>query len=442
MAKGIVQRIKSALGIDEAVETGVVEYNDGVITFAPTIKKRVFPLNAYRLFSEVSVIFDAVDKIAKKGSSIIPVLKDTDDKIEKSNPLLDVIKNAEASFMSELLISQEITAESWIVARGNIKSVPLELVAVRSYEITQGYTTRLIGGMPEMLYTDSKQDKRPYTRKLYGTQYRYVSADGLNELIPIIGNRYINDWRGLSKLSPLVQETFHITSGNKHNSSVLNNGMTSSIILGPKAEEIEEEDGAELRKVLRENYQGSMNAGKPLILPMPMDLVSQSSSNKDMDYINLIDVDETRIYRVFNIPLALVKSKTMTQSNYTASMPYLYSDAVIPAYTFIMDALTKAMKDRSKLGDFRLTYDKFSIPALQIAQTEQMKALKEVGVLKVDEVRSIGGYEAVSGGDVVLVNGGLIPLENVGVEVTTEYPDDKSIADKLANYEKSFGEEK
>jgi len=402
---------------------GILKINDGVIQFYETPKRKVYPKNAYNLFQEVSVIFDAVDKISSKAGTIKPIIKNPDGTIDRDHKFLKLLND---DIVKNLVLSQELTTESWLVARGNPSREPLELTTVRSYEIEVVSVDMRSGTMPAIIKTNSANDKRTYKREAVGLDHKYISEDGLNELIPIIGNKAVDDWRGLSKLSPLVQETLHIKRGNEHNNNVLKNGLTNSATFAPdKGETLDDIEVTMIKDSLINHYSGSQNAGKPLILPLGMNLVSQASNNKDMDYINLIDVDETRIFRLFNIPLPLVKSQSMTKSNFESAMPYLYSEAVLPVYSFILNSISQALFSRYRdLENKTLTFDEFSITALRSSHIETMKKLKETSVNTTNEIRTLGGYESIDDGGDVLINAGLIPLSDLGVEEIPTYSSD------------------
>jgi phage portal protein BeeE len=219
----------------------------------------------------------------------------------------------------------------------------------------------------------------------------------------------------------LVEEVKHIRKGNEHNTSLLNNGLNSSVIMSPDLSELDEDKGAELANYLKKHHQGSNNAGKPLIMPLPMKVIGQAGNNKDMDYIALIDIDETRVYRTFNIPLALVKTQSMTYSNYEASTPYLYTDAILPVYSSIAEGITNGLFDRyPDLKNMVLTYDKFGIPAMESVFIKSMKELAGTGV-SLNELRSKGGYSPVENGDKPLITAGLKPYDQE--DLYSSYPD-------------------
>jgi len=388
----------------------IVRLNDGSIEYVSQAPKISTPHMSYRMFEGVSVVYDAVDKIASRVSSLSLVTKNQEKEVVQS-PEIEVFQKNKTKLWLEMSTSLELTGECFVVLRGRVDRPPLEMQCIEPFAVSSG-EAKIGQEMPDSIRTDSLKDRRTY----YNQDGRYISQDGLNELLPIVKRSRMNTWRGLSKLSPLVQEVLHIDSGNSHNSALLRNGLKNSIILSPTEGDIDIEEGNALKDTLERYHKGSNNAGKPLILPRSFALVSTAGNTRDMDYMALIDTDENRIYRIFNVPLPLVKSGTMTQSNYEVAIPFLYTDAVIPAFSFIAEALTEAViKNRYKSKNI-LTYDEFNIPALNLYQVSLMRSLKETGSVSVNEVRSRGGYAPVDGGDEVMVNSGSVKLSDMDSE--------------------------
>jgi phage portal protein BeeE len=187
--------------------------------------------------------------------------------------------------------------------------------------------------------------------------------------------------------------------------------MTSSSVFSPENHEVDVKDGERLSDMLKRHHQGVGNAGKPLILPQAFKLIDKSTTNKDMDYMMLIDVDENRVYRLFNIPLPLVKSSTMTQSNYETAIPFLYSDAVLPTFNNIAEELTMKLLGRFKTKEV-LSFDEFDIPALNAYQVKIMGDLSKTNAVTTNEIRKRGGYEQKPEADEIMISAGLVKLND------------------------------
>jgi len=401
--------------IEQAKQAEAV--NQGVIIFGESLDHRISPQKSYLLYEKVSIIFDAVDKVASKGADLSLVIKDKDRNVVRDSEILNLLNKpnsmkTKTSFWNEVLTSFTLTNEAWFVARGNVKYPPLAIDFIEPYDVIE-ISKSSNEPMPMTIKTQSDKDRRTYYRELIDGEYRFFSKDGLNELIPVIGKNYSNSWRGMSKLSPLIEEVIHIKEGNKHNRALLENGMNASIIIAPDNDEIDEDETDDLRKQIKAKHQGSGNAGNVLMLPMSFKLVDKSASNRDMDYMQLIDTDESRVFRLFNIPLPLVKSTNMTQSNYEVAVPALYSDAVLPIFNQVAEEITAKILRRYKLkkGEY-LTFDEFNIPALNNYQVKLMNELIKTNSVTINEVRSRGGLEKVDGADDVMISANMIRLQD------------------------------
>lgn len=410
----------NAVKADVADSTrSIFTYNDGIINFDISYGHKLSASKVYDIYEKDAVVFDAVDKIASRVAGLTIISKDADDEIVSRSKLEILLKNpnghqTKTDFIMDVATSLLLKEESWLVARGRVSSEPLELDFIKPYEIQESWTTG--SKMPEMIKTDSPLDKREYKLTEEKGMMRYLDEDGLNELIPIIGKKYKNDWRGLSRLSPLVMEISHIRSGNIHNKSLLNNGINPSLILSAE-NNINTDVGEELADLLHRNYAGATKSGKPLLLPRKFHLLSKGGSTKDMEYMQLIDVDETRIYRLYNVPLPLVKAQSMTQSNYEQAVPAFYSEAVFPLFNYIAEQLTLKLGFRFGKDLPKLTYNQFDIPALNAEQVGLMSKLKSTNAVSTNEIRQKGGYKPTNKsddvGDKILIPANMVDLEDV-----------------------------
>ncbi len=403
--------------------------NNGVIRFMKGAAVSITPHTAYRLHERVSTVMDAVGKISRRVADLELILKKGDENITE-HPALDMLSGGNTTkqkFWKEIMIAFLLTEEAYFIVRGNVNFEPLEIVPIKPFEIVS-ITGKKINGMPVTISTNSDADKREYNLTEDKGKFRYIDDAGLNELVPIVGDSKRSSWRGLSRLNSLIEETAHIEKGNIHNTSLLDNNLSSSHVFSPE-DEIDESTGELLKDALKEHYTGSSNAGKPLILPVKMNLVSENKSTKDIEYISLIDVDETRIYRAYDIPLPLIKTKSMTRSNYESAIPYLYMDAVLPNFRYIAEFITKKILFRYKdIEDYKLACDIFAIPAMQGMQIEMMDKMNKTNSLTPNEIRAKGGYEAIDNGDKIIMPGTLTTIDDIAEqEMIPEYPEEPTI---------------
>jgi hypothetical protein len=70
----------------------------------------------------------------------------------------------------------------------------------------------------------------------------------------------------------------------------------------------------------------------------------------------------------------------------------------------------------------RLCVDIDAVAALEPRRAERNKTLDTLQSISTNEKRMAMGYESVEGGDVLLVNSGLIPLDMAGADIPSLTP--------------------
>jgi len=411
------------------------------------IPVNVQPRLAYYLSERSSDLGNAVNMISSSLSGIKRGLKTGDNDVVYEHPLLDLL-NAPGEGYSGSQIFKEIsesfllTQEAWLVARGNINREPISLTYIRPYDVNVVFDGS--DGLPQYITTMSNRDRRTYYRDGSGPAMRFIDKLKLNEIFPIIGSvSVVDDWRGRSPLVKLFYDLKMSTDGKRHNVSLINNGLRTTGILSPKpmteggtSQKWSADSVTNLEKKLRAFHQGAGNAGNVLILSSPADLQAMSQNNRDMDFMALLQNSKESIYNMYRIPLPMVLSNAMTLDNYTTANRVYYTKAVFPIFDSICDGIMNTLGDRYGFdGNTKMTFNDASIRDLQSVMVENMRILKDTEVLAVNEIRAIGGFEGVEGGDEVLVSSNKIPLISVSTPISfsdTEPPDmtDEPIIDE------------
>jgi len=174
----------------------------------------------------------------------------------------------------------------------------------------------------------------------------------------------------------------------------------------------------------RTYYEGPNNANKTLLVKGDkVDYKETSQSNHDMQVVDNKKDSKKTVTQRFNIPIALLDQQSQTYNNLQTAQFSLYTSAVLPMANLIFETFTDIFQAR-KSGNApilpenqRITFDENSIPALQLRKNEELKTLKDVGVLTINEIRARAGYEKLTGGDVLYQPATLLP---VGTDRFTE----------------------
>jgi phage portal protein BeeE len=217
---------------------------------------------------------------------------------------------------------------------------------------------------------------------------------------------------------PLYYDIEQYIASGTHNRSLLLRGARPGGTFSHNGEvPLTDKQFKRMQDQIDQYYVGANNAGRPLFLEN-IEYTEHIVHNKDMDYATLVANARSAIYRQFRIPLPLVESSTMTHNNYETAQVALYEKAVLSVTDKLYEQLTLALMYRYEEDwqRYELAYDKASIPALQLRQTETVKTKKQINVHTINELRADFGDEPLPGGDVLMRPSNEIPaLEEDGI---------------------------
>ncbi|MGG3737205.1 phage portal protein [Aeribacillus pallidus] len=247
--------------------------------------------------------------------------------------------------------------------------------------------------------------------------YEYKIDDGLKQEFPAdVVTHFklfsaLNDFYGLSPIQVAARGIDADNFANKWNASMFQNGarpsgaMITDNTLG-------DEQYKRLKEQIREQYSGSSNAGKPMLLEGGLDWKEMSLSPKDMDFIESKKMSRLEICAAFGVPPEIVGDmEHATYSNYQEARKAFYQETVIPILIKIRDRLNSTLV--KKFGEnLYLDIDKDGIDALQEERDKVWdRVIRAVdrGILMVNEARREMGYEEIEGGNVRYVPTNVLP---------------------------------
>jgi phage portal protein BeeE len=373
--------------------------------------------NAYDYYAKTEPIRDSIDKI-KRAVAALPLVVtslDGDDSFQDKHPVLDYLKAQKSEILlSELAMSSLLTEEMWAVGRGlSLNKEPLELIPIRPYDVYVESALDDADGLPYVLRVDSPKDQRRYFKHWIGDQVRFLDTDSdmnsANELFYSVGTAEpVEQFRGLSRLTALKFDADNIFYGNIHNSALLKNRMRPGAIIAPKDNANASQSKFETLVKSIKVFQKLENRGKSAVLNGAIELFKVMEKNVDADYLNLTDKAENRVYSLYNIPLPLVNTKTMTLSNYESAQFAFYDAAVTPESNIVFNFLSDILKLRAAF-DQKIGFNPHAVKALQQRQAERMKDLRASQALSTTEIRATAGYPEKPEKGEVLVSSTLVP---------------------------------
>jgi HK97 family phage portal protein len=191
-------------------------------------------------------------------------------------------------------------------------------------------------------------------------------------------------------------------AASKWNKSLLDNAARPSgalVYAGPDGALLSDAQFERLKHELETTYQGSANAGRPLLLEGGLDWKAMSLSPKDMDFLALKHSAAREIALAFGVPPMLLGIPgDNTYSNYQEANRALWRETVIPLASRIASAIGQWLSPT--YGDeLRLAVNTDSVEALGADRAALWQRIADATFLTLNEKRIALGYSPVEGGD-------------------------------------------
>lgn len=178
------------------------------------------------------------------------------------------------------------------------------------------------------------------------------------------------------------------------------------------------------KKELKELYQGSDNARRPVVVGGKAKWTPMSLSAAEMDFIQSRKMTREEILAVYGIPHPMVGIyDKATLANIETARVIFWKDTIIPILDEIQSELNLQLAWSEYGDDIRIRHDVSEIDAMQDSLTDNItnaKGLWSMGVPFNEINKRLGlGFDDLEGGDAGYIPGGLIPTDlefNVNVD--------------------------
>lgn len=406
------------------------------LEFAIRGGERITASQAMEFYRKNSSIATAIDLIAGSVEQIQPVLKNEKDKLDKNHEVIDLLRNPNgfqiwAQFIGEVARHYLAKHDSHIFAVGSLRLPPIELFPMKPQNISVLPDIR--DGFPDKYIVPMGIGKGTYGRaESLKTGARFYDGN-LKELYHIMGfSSRVNSIEGDSPIEAAALSAKQQIESSIHNLQILRHGGRLSLIFSFKDGDLMGSDQhAERKKQINEDFAGSDNAGKIAVTSgAEVEIKEVGKTNKDMDFVKLLEIAERSIYLRYNIPLPLVTIKASTFNNMRTGIEMLYDLAVLPLTDYLLSNMSKFLLPRFGLDPSRnqITYDPDTITALMDRRLEQLKKRKDVNIETINELRTLlPNREPIEGGDTLYQAANQVP---VGQDLYTE--DNLETADEKA----------
>lgn len=166
----------------------------------------------------------------------------------------------------------------------------------------------------------------------------------------------------------------------------------------------------ELKQWVDEEYSGTANVGRPLLLEGGMDWKQLALTPQEAAWLEGQSHATRKIAHVLGYPSVLLgDSSDKTFSNYREARKALYEEAVLPRLDMLRNKLNTWLVPRFG-DDLMLAYDVDDIEALHEERDKEWGRIDASSELTLNEKREAKGYPPHPDGDVILVPATMIPV--------------------------------
>lgn len=237
----------------------------------------------------------------------------------------------------------------------------------------------------------------------------------------------LSDWYGMS---PIEAGAYAIDQNNESMSwmqALLQNSARPSGALTVKdGGTLAEENYNRLKTQIEEQYSGSRNAGRPMLLEGGLEWQQMGLSPTDMGILEARAASARDIALAFGVPPQLLGIPgDNTYSNYQEARLAFWEDTALPLLDMILNDWNAWLGAVYKV---EIRPDVESIPAIAEKRLKLWEMADASADLTINEKRAMKGYEPIEGGDVLLVPSSQIPLS-----MAVEPPPDPAPVDPNAN---------
>jgi HK97 family phage portal protein len=343
------------------------------------------------------IVYKCISMISKNAANVPFVLyKKTGNKKEiiKKHELIDLLNRpnpmqSKFEFLESLYSFKLIAGNSYIKAIFPQKSEyfknPKELFILRPDRITV-----IAGG-------NGLPIGYKYTVNSFAQNFYVNSITGKSEILHLKSFHPIDDWYGLSPIESASYSIDQHNEAGQWNQAMLQNGARPSGALIVKNDNgnnlLTDEQFLRLKNQLNEEFAGSNNAGKPLLLEGGLDWKEMSLSPQDMDFLNIKNSSARDIALAFGVPTQLLGIPgDNTYNNMAEAKLSLWEQTIIPFIENIIEALNSWLVPMFEDG-LELSYDKDSISPLALRRDKLWERIGKAEFLNDNEKREILGLD-------------------------------------------------
>jgi len=350
----------------------------------------------------------------------------------EDSPLLDLLENPNPAqsgreFRRALTSYQQLSGNAYVFGNGidpkcRKSSPPMELQLLNPGKVR---VEPGVGLFPK------QYEYRPNPSA--ATVFPVDQITGKSAVLHLKSFNPLSPWYGMSPLEAAALGVDIHNDGQKWNKGLIANGARPSGALvvqtgDGKPGTLSEEQYTRVKQMMDEQFSGSANAGRPMLLEGGLDWKEMSISPKDMEFLEGKHSAARDIALAFGVPPMLLGIPgDNTYSNMSEAKTSFWTDTVLPQIGWTLDAFNRWLTPLYG-DDLFLWYDEEMIPALEPLRKQKAERINAASYMTINEKRNAMGLDDVDGGDVIFVPTTSIPLELAG---SVDLPEPGSEADPV-----------
>ena len=303
-------------------------------TGQPIWSPRDYSAFAREGYSRNPIVYRAVRMISEAAASIPVRLHEGPHRLD-AHPLLDLLAQPNAMACGPDLM------EDWygyLLIAGNAYMEAVRVGgALRELHVLRPDRMKVIAG------GDGWPDAYEYTANGSSIRFAQAPEEGRRPILHMALFNPSNDYYGMSPIEAASSAIDLHNAASGWNKALLDNAARPSgaLVYTGADGHLSEEQFSRLKAELETNYQGAMNAGRPLLLEGGLDWKAMSLSPKDMDFLEAKHSAAREIALALGVPPMLLGIPgDNTYANYSEANRVFWRQTVLPLVTRTLKALS------------------------------------------------------------------------------------------------------
>lgn len=370
-------------------------------------------------YAQCVVAFACINMLAAAVASVEPRVFKADPKTGKplkidAHPLLALVQNPNPAqsgkeFVRHLVSHHRLSGNAYVWGNGLDPAARKPKPPTQLQLLDPGKVKVIPGALLPARYEFKPAADQP------AVLHPVDQVSGRSAVLHLKAFNPLSQWYGMSPLEAAALGVDIHNDGQRWNKRLIENGARPSGALVVKGGDgqpntLSEDQYDRLKAMIDDQFSGSGNAGRPMLLEGGLDWQEMSLNPKDMDFLEGKNSAARDIALAFGVPPQLLGIPgDNTYSNYAEAKLAFWTDTVLPLLGVVNDGFNRWLAPLYGDGVY-LWYDEETVPALEPLRKAKFDRLKTADWLTVNEKRRASGEDDIAGGDAVFVPSLSVPL--------------------------------